>query len=80
MTELTDQELNEQVARKLGWVINKTLDYKPWYGRPGVSETSMKCDHCGKDVCAVFAEYDEAGKFIVICWDCHELDKTKSKG
>lgn len=40
----------------------------------------MKCDHCGKDVCAVFAEYDEAGKFIVICWDCHELDKIKAKG
>lgn len=32
---MTDQEINEKVARKLGWTINTTQDYKPWYWPPG---------------------------------------------
>lgn len=28
------REINEAVARKLGWTIDKLSDFLPWYGRP----------------------------------------------
>jgi len=31
---MTDREINEAVARKLGWTITKTIDLSPWYWRP----------------------------------------------
>ena len=39
---MTELEINETVAKKLGWIINKTSDYLPWYGRPnGPPESAM---------------------------------------
>lgn len=37
---MTPQEINEAVARKLGWTVDKTSDYLPWYGRPNSSPLS----------------------------------------
>lgn len=32
---MENAEINEAVARKLGWAIDKTSDFLPWYGKPG---------------------------------------------
>lgn len=38
---MTDKELNEAVARKLGWIIDTTSDFFSWYGRPNSRPESV---------------------------------------
>lgn len=66
---MTDNELNELVARKLGWVVNKTLDYQPWYARPG-----------GQPESAMIRELPDFCNSIQAAWEMVEWCKANMKG
>jgi|ERR1051326_4080655 hypothetical protein len=63
---VTDGEVNIAVARKLGWIIDKTSDYLPWYGRPN-----------GQPLVAMVRELPAYSTSIEVAWAIVEFTKTK---